>query len=158
MQRRSLVLLIPASILLGVLAAVAVGRSDRTVSGLPPGEPALPGLAAKLGDLAWMRLSRGTTVIDFAAINGNWSVVEKGNYPAGADRVRKLLLGLADLTLVEPKTDRPELLARLDLDDPVNGKSTEIALQDRTGASLGAPILRRRRPDNPGGGRPGLYV
>jgi len=158
MQRRSLLLLVAAGTVAVVLALVAIGRGDREISRAPPGEPALPGLAARLGDLAWLRLSRGAMRVNFAVVNGRWSVVEKGNYPAAAERVRRLLLGLADLTLVEPKTDRSELLARLDLDDPSNGKSTEIALQDRTGEALGALIIGRRRPDSLGGGDAGVYV
>ena len=59
----------------------------------------------------------------------SWAVVEKGNYPAAQGKMRQLLLGLADLTLVEPKTERPELFARLDLDDPANGKATDLKLQ-----------------------------
>jgi hypothetical protein len=113
-----------------------LAAGDRAASPVPPGERALPGLAAKLGELAWVRLSHGTTKIDFAAIGGRWAVVEKGNYPAAPGKLRQLLLGLADLTLVEPKTERPELFARLDLNDPANGKSTEIRLNDRPGQTL----------------------
>ena len=158
MQRRGFLLLAAASVVLVVVALVAAGRGDRDVSRAPTGEPALPGLAAKLGDLAWMRLSHGASRINFAAINGRWTVVEKGNYSAAAERVRKLLLGLADLTLVEAKTDRPELLARLDLDDPATGRSTLVSVQDRTGEPVAEMIIGRRRPDNLGGGDPGVYV
>ena len=87
---------------------------------------------------------------NFAQIGGHWVVVEKGNYPADEARMRRLLLGLADLTLVEPKTERPELFARLDLDDPSNGKSTLVALQDRTGKTVAELIVGKTRPDRLG--------
>src|SRR5512137_918873 len=96
------------SLLVATLAAVAsadfvaVG-GDGAVSPPSQGERALPALAAKLGDLAWMRLTRGAMKADFTAIGGQWVVVEKNNYPAAPGKVRRLLLGLADLTLVEPK-------------------------------------------------------
>jgi hypothetical protein len=105
-----------------------------------------------------MRLERGAMKADFALIAGRWAVVEKGNYPAAPGRVRWLLLGLADLTLVERKTTRPELLARLDLDDPKNGKSTLVALQDRTGNTVAELIVGKSRPDRLGGGDAGVYV
>jgi Domain of unknown function (DUF4340) len=118
----------------------------------------LPGLDAKLTDLTWMRLVRGTTKIDFAAVGGRWVVVDKGNYPAAAGRLHQLLLGLADLTLVEPKTERPELFARLDLDDPSTGNSTEVTLQDRTGQTVAGLIVGKRRQDRLGGGNDSVYV
>jgi len=122
------------------------------------GQRALPGLADKLGELTRLRLTRGDMTINFASADQRWTIVEKGNYPANQDRVRKLLLQLAELELIEPKTDKPELLARLDLDDPANGKSTLVAVQDRTGALAGQLIIGRRRPSDIGGGDAGVYV
>jgi hypothetical protein len=158
MQRLSFNLLRGAALVMAGWAAYALWTGDRAVSRPAPGQRALPGLADKLGELAWLRLSRGTAKENFALINGRWTIVEKGNYPASADRVRQLLVGLADLTLIEPKTDRVELLARLDLDDPVSGKSTLVKVQDRTGALVGQIIVGRGRPNTIGGGEPGVYV
>ena len=118
----------------------------------------MPELAARLGDLAWMRLAQGTRKTDFTAIGGRWVLIEKGNYPAAAGKVRRLLLGLADLTLVEAKTRRPELLSRLDLDDPSNGRSTLIRLQNRTGGMVAELIVGKTRRDRLGGGNDGVYV
>ena len=152
MQRRGFTLLVLLAAGLAAGAAYALWAGDRAVSRPPTGQRALPGLADKLGELAWMRIVHGAAKENFSLINGRWAVVEKGNYPADAERVRRLLVGLADLTLVEPKTDRVELLPRLDLDDPGNGKSTLVALQDRTGALVGQLVIGRPRPNNLGGG------
>jgi hypothetical protein len=158
MQRRHLRLLAAAAAAIAVLAAVVLSRGDREVSRAPPGERALPGLADRLGDLAWLRLTRGSMTANFSLINRQWTVVEKGNYPADQDRVRKLLVQLAECELVEPKTDRPELLARLDLDDPANGKSTLVSAQDRTGGLVAQVIIGRRRPNDIDAGDAGVYV
>jgi hypothetical protein len=72
--------------------------------------------------------------------------------------MRQLLLGLAELTLVEAKTRRPELYARLDLDDPKNGKATEVVVQDRQGRVVGDLIVGKRRPDRLGSHEDGVYV
>jgi hypothetical protein len=158
MQNRSFLFLLGATVIVVIAAIVALAAGDRATSSVPAGERALPGLAAKLGELAWVRLSHGATKIDFAAIGGRWAVVEKGNYPAAPGKLRQLLLGLADLTLIEPKTERPELFARLDLDDPANGKSTEIRLNDRTGQTIAELIIGRRRADRLGTGSDAVYV
>ena len=158
MRRRSLGALLVLAAALAVLAVVAVGRGDRDVSSAPRGERALPGLADKLATLDFLRLRRGNVTVNLKRRDGNWTVVEKGGYPADQARVRKLLLQLAELELVEPKTDRPELLARLDLDDPANGKSTLVVAGDRNGALVGQLVIGRRRPSDIEGGEEGVYV
>ncbi|MGE5269748.1 MAG: DUF4340 domain-containing protein [Thiohalocapsa sp.] len=158
MQKRSLFALIAATLVFAAAAIYALASGDRAVSPEARPQLAFPDLAAHLGDLAWMRMSHGGMKADFNLIAGHWAVVEKGNYPAAAGKVRQLLLGLADLTLIEPKTARPELFARLDLDDPSGGRSTLIALQDRTGKSAAEVIVGKIRHDRLGGGTDGVYV
>ena len=158
MQRRGFIVLLTATVIVVAAAIVVLAAGDRTASPAPSGERALPGLAAKLGDLAWVGLSRGPTKIDFAAVNGSWAVVEKGNYPAAQAKMRQLLLGLADLTLVEPKTERPELFARLDLDDPANGKATDLKLNDRIGQTVAELVVGKRRADRFGTGNDAVYL
>jgi hypothetical protein len=158
MQRRNFRLLFLGTIAIIVVAFVMLRGGDRAASPPLAGERALPGLADKLGDLAWLRITRGAMTANFAIIGGRWTMVEKGNYPAAQDRIRQLLLGLAELTLVEPKTDQLDLLSRLDLDDPANGKSTLVALQNRIGESVAQLIIGRQRPREIGGGAPGVYV
>src|SRR5438552_5233361 len=158
MQRRGFIVLLTATVIVVAAAIVVLAAGDRTASPAPSGERALPGLAAKLGDLAWVGLSRGPTKIDFAAVNGSWAVVEKGNYPAAQAKMRQLLLGLADLTLVEPKTERPELFARLDLDDPANGKATDVKLNDRIGPTAAELVVGKRRADRFGTGNDAVYL
>ena len=158
MQRRGFIVLLTATVIVVAAAIVVLAAGDRTASPAPSGERALPGLAAKLGDLAWVGLSRGPTKIDFAAVNGSWAVVEKGNYPAAQAKMRQLLLGLADLTLVEPKTERPELFARLDLDDPANGEATDLKLNDRIGQTVAELVVGKRRADRFGTGNDAVYL
>ncbi|HXP03562.1 MAG TPA: DUF4340 domain-containing protein [Stellaceae bacterium] len=158
MQRRTFNLLLAGTAVSAAAAGFALVTGDRYVSSAPPGQRALPDLAGKLSELAWIRISRGAMTINFNLIAGHWAVVEKGNYPAAEERLRKLLGALAVVELVEPKTDRAELLPRLDLDDPANGKSTLVALQDRAGAQVGQLIIGRRRPSSLGGGDAGVYV
>lgn len=158
MQQRSFLVLFSATVVLVAAAIFVLASGDRMASPAPIGERALPGLAGNLNALAWVGLSRGQTKIDFAAINGRWAVAEKGNYPAAQGKLRQLLLGLADLTLIEPKTERPELFSRLDLDDPANGKATEVKLNDRAGQTVAELIVGKRRSDRLGPGNDTVYV
>jgi hypothetical protein len=158
MQKRGFLLLLATTIVLVATAAYAVMSGPRAVSTAAPSQRVFPDLASRLGDLAWMRLSRGQTKTDFTSVGGRWVLVEKGNYPAAPAKVRQLLLGLAELTLVEPKTAKTELFGRLDLDDPSIGKSTLITLRDRTGTTVAELIVGKVRRDRLGGGADGVYI
>ena len=158
MQKRGFLWLAGATLLLAVLAIVVAMRGGEPAPTREVNERALPQLSGKLGELGWIRLTHGAAKTDFAEIGGKWAVVEKGNYPADAGKVRQMLLALADLTLAEPKTERPDLFARLGLDDPKNGHSTLVALQDHAGASIAELIVGRDRIDRFGGGEDGVYI
>lgn len=158
MRKSSFLLLLAATVVLVAAAAIVLALGDRAAAPAAGNERAFPDLASRLDNLAWMRLSRGPTKTDFTSVAGSWVLVEKGNYPAAPAKVRRLLLGLAELALVEPKTSRPELFGRLDLDDPSIGKSTLIALRDRTGKTVAELIVGKSRHDRLGSGADGVYV
>jgi hypothetical protein len=158
MQKRGFLFLLAATILLVAVAAYALISGPRAVATTAPSQRVFPDLASRLGDLAWMRLSRGQTKTDFTSVGDRWVLVEKGNYPAAPAKVRQLLLGLAELTPVEPKTAKTELFGRLDLDDPSIGKSTQITLRDRTGNTVAELIVGKVRRDRLGGGADGVYI
>lgn len=158
MQKRSFLVLAAATTVLVAAAIYTLAVGDRTVRPAAHDTVAFPQLAAHLDDLAWMRVTRGAMKVDLSLVAGRWAVVERGNYPAAPELMRRLLLGLAGLTLIEPKTERPELFARLDLDDPKNGRSALVELQDRTGKTVARLIVGKSRPGRLGDGNDGVYV
>jgi hypothetical protein len=155
---RSFIAILLLTVTLAGSAIYSLARTDKTDPERASGERMFPDLQKKLADLAWMRLSHGSDKIDFTAIGGKWSVVEKGNYPAAPAKIRRLLLGLADLTLLEAKTQRPELFARLELDDPATGKGTLVQLQDRLGVPAVNLIVGKSRRDRLAGAYDAVYV
>ncbi len=158
MQRRGLLVLVGAAAVSAAGAAAALLTESGTVSTAPPGERALPNLAPDLGQIARFRINRGAMKANFQLEDGHWVVIEKGGYPADEAKIHRMLSALADLTLIEPKTDQPALYSRLSLDDPANGKSTEIVIQNKAGDIVGQLIVGRSRPDRLGIGNDGVYV
>jgi len=153
-----LILLTAATAALVVLAVVAIATGDRTISRAAPGARAFPALAAKLGDVGSVGIKRNTLSLTFVRDGDNWLVAEKGNYPAAAGKVRQIALALADLLLIEPKTQQPGFYSRLDVEDPGNGKSTLVTLKDKSGTTLAELIIGKRRFDRLGSGTDGVYV
>jgi hypothetical protein len=137
---------------------VAIATGDRGISRVAPGERAFPALAAKLGDVASVEVKRKALSLTFVRDGDNWLVAEKGNYPAAAGKVRQIVLAMADLLLVEAKTQQAQFYPRLDVEDPGNGKSTLVTFKDKSGQTLAELIIGKRRFDRLGTGTDGVYV
>jgi hypothetical protein len=158
MQKRGLILLAAATLVFVVLAAVTVATGDRGISRTTPGEHAFPALSAELRDVNSVELKHGALGLTFVSDGDGWLVAEKGNYPAAAGKVRQIVLAMADMTLVEPKTQKAEFYSRLDVEDPGNGKSSLVTIKDKTGKPLAELIVGKRRYDRLGAGNDGIYV
>jgi hypothetical protein len=160
MQRNGLIALfvVTAIVVAGALA-LSVG-SARTVADRGAGERVFPQLAAKVGDVASVTITRASGAFTLARqSNGGWGVAEKSNYPADGSKVRQTVLGLAELTLVEPKTAKTESYPRLEVEDAKEGaKSSLVTLKDGSGGKLGELIVGKRRVDRLGTGIDGLYI
>jgi hypothetical protein len=158
MQSRSLILLASATVVLVAIAMIVLASGDRGVSRAAPGQPAFPALAAKLGDVASVTVSRNGTTMTLIRDGDSWLVAEKGNYPANAAKISQIVRAMADLTLVEPKTQKPDLYPRLEVEDPGNGKSALVAVKDKSGGDLAEAIVGKRRYDRLGSGNDGVYL
>ncbi len=92
--------------------------------------------------------------------SGNgWMVLERNGYPARTTTVRTVLVGLAELEKLEPKTKSPERYADLGVEDvdAEGSASTEVVVLNGAGERLAAALVGRVKWDV-GGGMPGLYL
>jgi hypothetical protein len=158
MHSRSLILLASATVVLVAIAIVVLAPGDRDVSRAAPDQPAFPALAARLGEVASVTMSRNGTTMTLIRDGDSWLVAEKGNYPANAAKISQIVRAMADLTLVEPKTQNSDLYSRLEVEDPGNGKSALVAVKDKSGGDLAQAIIGKRRYDRLGAGNDGVYL
>jgi uncharacterized protein DUF4340 len=158
MQRRSLIPLAAATVVLVAVAAGAIATGDHSVSRAAADERALPGLAGKLGQVASVAVRRQGLDLDFVRRGDKWLVAQKGDYPAASGKIPRIVLALADLTLVEPKTREPAFYPRLEVEDPGKGKATLVTLRDKSAAVLARLIVGKRNFDRLGEGNDGVYV
>lgn len=123
--RRFAVLLVAGLVAIGGALWLASQRSlprDPRV-----GEHALPGLDADLDALHEVRLARGDTLTTLRKGASGWEVVERG-LPVDAGRLRKLLLDLAALEVVEVKTSDPAKYVELGVEDPSDPRATGTSI------------------------------
>ncbi len=158
MRRRSLGFLVAVALCFVAVAIWTLTIGEVGVSAAAPSTPALPGFADRLGEVASVNVSRDGFSGTFVRDGDNWLAADKGNYPAAGAKISQIVRSMADLTLVEPKTQRPELYPRLQVEDPGNGKSALVSVEDKSGKPLAQLIVGKRRYDRLGAGNDGVYV
>ncbi len=120
---RGLVALLAAGV---VVIALALWVSSRRPSESPSeaGELVLPGLESSINAITEVRIRKGdgtrTTLTKGAT---DWIIGERG-FPADSSRVRKLLLDLADLKVIEEKTSDPASYPEIGVEEVTSAQSS----------------------------------
>lgn len=126
--KRLLVLLALALAVVGGAVWLSSPRTPRRDPGYDA--PVLPGLATALDAVATIRLvgAGEQTLVTLTRADGSWRVAELG-YPADPVRVRRLLIALADLRVVEAKTEDPSRYPALAVEDVADPKAQSVRLE-----------------------------
>lgn len=85
----------------------------------------LSGLMGKINNVAQVVVREDQSVTHLKLKDDRWVVEEKAGYDAEFSKVKKLLLGLAELKTIEPKTSKPENYGRLGVQGV--GESGDVA-------------------------------
>ena len=127
MSTRRVLLLLSAGILV-ILGALWLASQRHLEKATLVGDVVLPGLEKALNDVTEIHLAKGDgTRTTLKRRPAEWMVGER-DYPADSGRVRKLLLDLGALRVVEEKTRNHELYAQLGVEDSDSSKAAGGAL------------------------------
>ena len=124
MTSRRVGILLVSSVVVVILAAWLSSNRPATKATLA-GQPVMPGFdKSSVNSVTELKLSKGDgTQTTLKKGSADWSVGER-DYPADSGKVRKLLLDLASLTVVEEKTSLPENYPALGVEDTTSAKAT----------------------------------
>jgi hypothetical protein len=137
---RRLVWLLTAAIVLVVFAIWLSSRRHLERS-IVAGELVLPGLEHSLNAVATVRLRKANDVHTTLDKGGDvWSVAERG-WPADLSKVRKLLLNLGALNIVEEKTRLPARYPDLGVEDVSQPKASGTRVEVVTPAKTWTLIV-----------------
>jgi hypothetical protein len=153
MQKRHLISLAAATVVLVAAAILALASGDRGVSRAAPGGGHFQGSPRSVrrnGRVNPQRLD-----LDDGPGWGRLAGVGKGRYPANAERSASSCWQWR-LTLVEPKTQSPDLYPRLEVRIR-QGKSALVAVKDKSGGTIAEAIVGKRRYDRLGRKRRCVY-
>jgi hypothetical protein len=104
------------------------------------------GLLDQLNDVARIELRAAKAHTTLRREGEQWMVASLDNFPAEPAAVKRLLLGLADLQIVETKTSLPENYGRIGVADAGDGSdSLQVELHDAKDARLLAVLVGHKR-------------
>ena len=157
-RQRNLVILGGVTLLMVLLAIVAVYQ--RAASLAPQFEPRalFPGLAGQLSGLSEIEVTSKTGTLHIRPMDGRWVVVERDNYPADPAQVRVTGEGLRDLQVIEAKTSRADWLNYLGLGAPPAGDATQLKLLGTGGMVLADVLIGQTQGTPDALGRTAMYV
>ncbi len=118
MTRQRLLVLVIAVLVVVAGAFWLAAQRNPARGGATPGK-VLPTLTAELNSVTQVRIvaAGDKNAVTLERDKTFWKVAERGGYPADAARLRKLLLDLGELKVVEEKTENPENYAKLGVED-----------------------------------------
>ena len=162
MSPKSLAILALATAASIGLAVHAVQQRDLPVRSVAVGGPMFPGLIDRLNEVREVRIvaPAGTFTVVAKEPDQGWGLAEKAGYPVDPTQLRGLVLAVANLELVEPKTADPARLARLELEEPgsAEAKSRLLELKGADGAPLASVVVGKSSPSLYGSSVGGIYV
>ncbi|MDE0145995.1 MAG: DUF4340 domain-containing protein [Nitrospira sp.] len=149
------------AVIAAVLVIVAVFVVKQQEPGDPmTGQPVFPELKTAINDVTELSVDTQSGTITLHRQEDIWRVKEKYDYPADLGTVRETLIGLAELTTLEPKTRKPELYEKLGLQDveAEGSLSTGITLKDATDNTVAAAVIGNDRPAKGKSGYKELFI
>ena len=162
MRKNSWIALAAVTVVAVVGAVYVVGqRNAETDRGEAPSARLLPGLLAKVNDVAQIAVQDAKhkfTVV--RQKDETWAMPEKSNYPVKPDAVKKAVVGMAELKALEPRTAKPDLYSKIGVDAPdaKGSESVQVDLKDAAGKEI-AGIIAGKTKSFEGDVRPAqIYV
>lgn len=146
-RKQFLILVVALAALAG--AGAWIMQSQRTAWG--PGDSRIgqrlvAGL--KLEDVAEVALRDASAALTLLRRDGAWVIKERADFSADSERVRELLLKLAELKIVQAEPVGEAQRARLDLGEPgtsaASGAGTRLELKDGTGKPMARLLLGKK--------------
>jgi hypothetical protein len=124
-----------AAALVAICGALYVS-TQRYLPRDPHGLALLPSLAAELNTVTSLSVRKGgaNPTVTLHKQGEQWTVAERGEYPADVPKLRKLLLALSDAKIREEKTSNPANYSIIGVEDPAKegatGAQIELTAQD----------------------------
>lgn len=126
MTGRSVTKLAAVAIILvvGILFLNVTDEQDTSTAG----DLLLPDLMGKANALDRVVISDADGSTTIVRVDDQWTIAERGNFPANATALRELVLELAEAQAIEEKTANPDRYAQLGVEDGPDASGQRVTL------------------------------
>lgn len=148
MNSKTLIIIAGTTLALVGLATLVNSRGGGTAATATASsrERLFAGLSDKLTDVAKVTIKKGSQEAVLVKNGSTWTVENKSGYPAKFDVLRPIVAGVAEASIIEPKTSKPELYGKLEVEDPgqEGAKSVLVTLADAKGTTMASLIVGKQ--------------
>ncbi|WP_447969857.1 DUF4340 domain-containing protein [Nitrospira sp. M1] len=135
-------LLMLTSITLVVILGAVLLSQERQDRPEQSGELFFPDLMNRINEIREMTIETNDDTVTLVQESGTWNVKERGGYAADFEKIKPVLIGMAELRIREPKTKNPDLHEKLGLlDKDAEGSSSTLITLKTEGANAAASLL-----------------
>ncbi|MBL6945429.1 MAG: DUF4340 domain-containing protein [Rhodospirillales bacterium] len=122
-------------------------------------KPVLTGFEDQVNSVLGLSVRTANGKFSVAQSDKGWVVAAKGGYPAEREYVRRFLLQLSQLAMVEPKTKMAERYSRIQVEDvdAKDAKSALLSINDADG-TIAQLLVGKKKSKMAGGVGKGVYV
>jgi len=141
MRNRNLIVLSLITVI--VIVAAVFSSQNRAPQTQIEQTALLPQLKDRVNDITEIIIESGTDAIHIARHEDNWLIQQADNYPAGFDKLRKLVLDTTALAIISDKTMNPALFIELGVEDPQQetAQSHLLTFKDNAGNTVVSIIV-----------------
>jgi len=143
-----------------VAAVLIYSSSTPWTEATPHGVALFETLRRETPKIARIEIEQGDNKLTLTHNGQDWLLKERENFPASPEKVRALLVSMANADLVEAKTRKEDRYALLSVEDP-KGKTAAsklVRLVDDGGRNVAEAIIGKKRTDAFGSGKGGTYI
>lgn len=131
-----------------VIIAAIITQKETTTTTIDKNTKLFPHLMSALKSITEIEIqTHNETMTMRRNEEGVWYLKEKHDYPIRPDKVHKLLISTADLTLLEAKTKNPDLYSKLELEEVTQegAQSSQLIFKNKAGQTLASFIVGKER-------------
>jgi len=155
-RSQNLIALGSVAVLAAIVAFIVVMEQDTTTTPVFQAQPMFPKLQDRLNDVIKIEIETKDETFRVERRDDIWTLPSRDNFPADLSVVRRTLIDLADLELIEKKTAQAARHQSIGLDDPAEGgEGVLVRVYGGDDLPIAGAIVSSFQP---GGGADRLYV
>ena len=143
-----------------IAAAVTVFQQRALTTFAGDRERAFATLADRLNDAVKVEIVSNEARFALVRNGEEWGLEDRARYPVHYDKIKRAIVGLAELKLLEAKTSDPARHERLQVNEPdaEAAGSVRFAVKDSAGGVLAEGVLGKQNPNLFGESGGGTYL